>query len=441
MASDLLTVLLEGTPIGTVERLGNGALRIRYDDSYRNDPAATLLSVSMPPSDQMHGDARLTPWLWGLLPDNADVLARWGVEFGVSVASPFPLLGTQVGHDCAGAVQFCAPDDVEALVDRPREVHSLSEAEVAFRLRTLRADSTSWLGAGFTGQFSLGGAQPKTALHYLPGTGSSGLVESELGRWGVPTGSVPTTHILKPAMAGFEAQNVNEHLCLAAARKLGLAAATTRLERFEDEIAIVVERFDRTTRDGSLVRVHQEDLCQAMSIPPVRKYQSDGGPRPGQIAEFIRSSIPGSDAEADVWRFADALAFNWLIAGTDAHAKNYSLLLAGNQIRLAPLYDIASILPYDESDGYGVKLAMKVGDDYKLRRTDRRSAWEHAADELKLNRRSLIDRILDLAQRTPAAFSEAASELQISGLSTDLPERLVELVSERCARCVTALSG
>ena len=73
------------------------------------------------------------------------------------------------------------------------------------------------------------------------------------------------------------------------------------------------------------------------------------GPTPGQIAELIRSTIPGPDAETDVWRFADALAFNWLIAGTDAHAKNYSLLLAGNQIRLAPLYDIASILPYDDS--------------------------------------------------------------------------------------------
>lgn len=440
MASDVLTVLLEEKPIGSVERLASAALRLRYDEVYRDDPAATLLSVSMPPAEDVHGDARLTPWLWGLLPDNADVLARWGRDFGVSVASPFPLLGTQVGHDCAGAVQFCAPDELDNLVGRRREITWLSEAEVASRLRTLRADSTSWLGPGFTGQFSLGGAQAKTALHYVPAKGSADRDHGEHGRWGAPTGSVPTTHILKPAVAGYEAQNINEHLCLAAARALGLAAANSRIETFEDETAIVVERFDRVTRDGALIRVHQEDLCQALSVPPARKYQSDGGPTPSQIAELIRSTIPGPDAETDVWRFADALAFNWLIAGTDAHAKNYSLLLAGNQIRLAPLYDIASILPYDDSDGHKVKLAMKVGDDCKLRRTDRRSAWEHAADELKLDRDRLITRVLDLAERTPAAFSEAASGLQVGELPTDLPERLVTLVSDRSARCMAALS-
>jgi serine/threonine-protein kinase HipA len=434
MASDVLTVLLEGRPVGMVERLASGALRLRYSDGYRDDPTATLLSVSMPPSEEVQGNARLTPWLWGLLPDNADVLARWGRDFGVSVASPFPLLGTHVGHDCAGAVQFCRPDQADDLLSRPGEITWLTEAEIASRLRTLRADSTSWLGPGFTSQFSLGGAQAKTALHHAS-SGSGGR-----GRWGAPSGAVPTTHILKPAVAGFEAQNINEHVCLAAARALGLPAADTRIETFEDEIAIVVERFDRRTRDGALVRVHQEDLCQALSVPPVRKYQSDGGPTPGQIAELIRSTIPGPDAETDVWRFADALAFNWLIAGTDAHAKNYGLLLAGNQARLAPLYDIVSILPYDDSDGYKVKLAMKVGDGYKLGRADRRSAWEHTADELKLDRARLINRVLDMAERIPAAFVQVFDEGDVGELSTDLPERLVTLVSERSDRCRAALT-
>ncbi len=440
MASDSLTVLLEGKPIGIVERLAGGALQLRYDEGYRDDPTATPLSISMSSAEELHGRARLTPWLWGLLPDNGDVLARWGRNFGVSVASPFPLLGTHVGRDCAGAVQFCAPDEVDELVGRPGGITWLTESEIASRLRTLRADSTSWLGPGFTGQFSLGGAQAKTALHNAPDGRAGEGGHGDRGRWGTPTGSVPTTHILKRAVAGFEAQNINERLCLAAARGLGLPAATTRIVTFEDESAIVVERFDRTTRDGALTRVHQEDLCQAMSVPPARKYQSDGGPTPGQIAELIRSTIPGPDAETDVWRFADALAFNWLIAGTDAHAKNYSLLLAGNQVRLAPLYDIASILPYDGSNGLKVKLAMKVGDDYKLRGTDRRSAWEHAADELKLDRDRLIARVLDLAERTPAAFVEAMNAGGIGELSTDLPDRLVALVSERSDRCGAALT-
>jgi serine/threonine-protein kinase HipA len=434
MARDDLVVLLEGRPIGTIERATSGALRLRYDDDHRDDPTATLLSVSMPPSQQVHGDARLAPWLWGLLPDNADVLGRWSRDFGVSVASPFPLLGTHVGHDCAGAVQFCRADELDDLLDRPGEITWLSEAEIAARLRTLRVDSTSWLGPGFTGQFSLGGAQAKTALHRD--------LDGPEGRWGVPSGAAATTHILKPAVAGFEAQHLNEHLCLAAARLLGLAAARTHVETFEDESAIIVERFDRARRDGMITRIHQEDLCQALSIAPARKYQADGGPTPARIAELLRSTLPAPDAETDVWRFADALAFNWLIAGTDAHAKNYSLLLSGSQIRLAPLYDIASILPYDDSDGYDVKLAMKIGDDYKLRRTDRRSAWEHAADHLKLDRARLVERVIDLATRTPEAFAAAAGAADggVAGLGSDLPRRLVDLVAERCRRCVALLS-
>lgn len=428
MAADVVAVVLEGRPIGEVERLGTGALRLRFDEAYRADAGATLLSVSMPPSDDTHGDARVTPWLWGLLPDNAEVLGRWGRDFGVSVASPYPLLGTQVGHDCAGAVQFCPPQQLDDLLVRPGDVSWLPEADVAARLRALRADSTSWLGPGFTGQFSLGGAQAKTALHRVD------------GRWGVPTGSVPTTHILKPAIAGYEAQHLNEHLCLAAARALGLPAAVTRIETFEDEMAIVVERFDRVARDGDLVRVHQEDLCQALSVPPARKYQSDGGPTPGQIAELIRTTIPGRDAETDVWRFVDALAFNWLIAGTDGHAKNYGLLLAGAQVRLAPLYDVASYLPYDDSAGHKLKLAMKIGDDYKLRRTDRRSAWERAADQLKLDRSRLIERIVDLAVRAPDAFASAADASHAAAPEPDLPQRLVDLITDRCQRCAAMLN-
>jgi serine/threonine-protein kinase HipA len=251
---------------------------------------------------------------------------------------------------------------------------------------------------------------------------------------------MPTTHILKPALAGFEDQHLNEHLCLSAARSVGLPAAVSTVEAFEDESAVVIERFDRATRGDQLVRVHQEDLCQALSLPPVRKYQSDGGPTPGRVAELLRTSVPGPDAETDVWHFADALAFNWLIAGTDAHAKNYGLLLAGTQVRLAPLYDTASYLPYDDSAGHKVKLAMKIGDDYRLGRTDRRSAWERTAKELRLDQRLLIDRVIDLAQRTPDAFALAAEGRGVEGTESDLPGRLVELVSNRCRHCIQVLA-
>lgn len=427
MSGEVLAVVLEGRPIGELERRPGGVLRLRFDDGYLSDPNATPLSVSMPPSSASHGDSHVTPWLWGLLPDSEGVLSRWGRDFGVSVASPFPLLGTQVGHDCAGAVQFCPLDQLDDLLGEPGDISWLDDAQIAERLRVLRGDATSWLGPAFAGQFSLAGSQAKTALHQADGC------------WGVPSGSLPTTHILKPAAPGFHDQHLNEHVCMAAAAALGLHVATTRIEAFEDETAIVVDRFDRAIRDGGLVRVHQEDLCQALAVSPARKYQSDGGPTPTQIADLIRGVVSGPDARTDVWRFADALAFNWLIAATDAHAKNYSLLLAGVQVRLAPLYDVASYLPYDDSEGHKVKLAMKVGSDYRLLRADRRSAWERAAGQLKLDAGLLVGRAADLAGRAPEAFALAAEQVKAAGIHSDMPAQLVELIAERCRRCVRVL--
>ncbi|MCC5951002.1 MAG: type II toxin-antitoxin system HipA family toxin [Acidimicrobiia bacterium] len=425
---DTLIVILEGRPIGRLER-GVRGLRLTYDDSYLDDPHATILSASMSAPVRDHTDGVVTPWLWGLLPDNADVLSRWGREFGVSVASPFPLLSTQVGHDCAGAVQFCTADEVDDLVARPGALESLSEADVASRLRALRADATSWLGPGYTGQFSLAGAQAKTALAFDESQG-----------WGQPSGSAPTTHILKPAVAGLDGHDLNEHLCLSAARRCGLAAATSRIESFEDQTAIVVDRYDRRRVDGELIRVHQEDVCQALGIPPVRKYQSDGGPSPGDVAELLRSIMPNEQARNATGRFVEALGFNWIIAGTDAHAKNYSLLHAGNQTRLAPLYDVASALPYDSSNGHKLKLAMKLGREYRLHATDRLSSWNRLAQEVDLAADDVIGRVAQLASTVGDAFAEVAGDAAIGELDSDLPDRLVEAVAARAEMCLRILS-
>jgi serine/threonine-protein kinase HipA len=160
----------------------------------------------------------------------------------------------------------------------------------------------------FTGQFSLAGAQAKTAL----------VRSGE--RWGVPSGSTPTTHVLKPAVAGLDDGDVSEHLCLDAARRAGLTAARTAVSRFDDETAVVVTRYDPLERDGSIVRVHQEDLCQALSVPPDGKYENEGGPGVERVATLLRDAMPARESGTAVRRFADALIWNWLIAGTDAFA-------------------------------------------------------------------------------------------------------------------------
>jgi serine/threonine-protein kinase HipA len=418
--SDVLLVILEDSVVGSIDRLANGRLQFEYTEEYRELREVTPVSISMPTQVRSHPDRIITPWLWGLLPDNDAVLARWARHFQVSASSPFSLLSTQIGEDCAGAVRFSPPDEIERVQARPGEVDWLSNEEVGQLLRDLREDSTSWLGRSFTGQFSLAGAQSKTALLY------------ENGRWGVPSGAVATTHILKPAVAGFDDHDLNEHLCLDAARRAGLIAARTRIGIFGDETAVVVDRYDRLVVEGNTVRLHQEDVCQALGLPPSLKYQNEGGPSPGDVVKLFRSAMPPSIAEESVWRFADALIWNWLIAGTDAHAKNYSLLLVGDQVRLAPLYDVASALPYDTHERK-LRFAMKIGGDYRVILD--RNRWPAAAKELGLDVEPLLTRVLQLATLAPDAFVDAAKDPEIESLDRSLPARLANLVATRSEKC------
>ena len=277
-----LAVILGDSVAGTLTRLRGGQLRFDYADDY---DGGTPLSLSMPVQVRSHPNGVVAPWLWGLLPDNEAVLRRWAREFHASAASPFSMLATPVGEDCAGAVRFAKPDEFDRVLARPGAVTWLDEHGVAARLRELQEDATTWLGRTFTGQFSLAGAQAKTAL----------LRSGE--RWGVPSGSTPTTHILKPAVAGLDDHDLNEHLCLDAARRAGLIAARTVVSRFDDETAVVVTRYDRVERDSSIVRVHQEDLCQALSVPPDRKYENEGGPGVERIAALLRDAMPARESE------------------------------------------------------------------------------------------------------------------------------------------------
>jgi serine/threonine-protein kinase HipA len=423
--TESLYVVLGDVVAGTLVRLKGGKLRFDYSDEYRDRPAATPLSLSMPTQVRSHSDSTITPWLWGLLPDNDLVLSRWAREFHVSASSPFSLLSTPIGEDCAGAVRFAHSGEIDRVLKRSGAVEWLTDDDVEERLRELRQDSTAWLGTTFTGQFSLAGVQAKTALLFRD------------GRWGVPSGSTPTTHILKPAVAGFDDHDLNEHLCLDAARRAGLLAVRTRVARFGDESAVVVDRYDRQIKDSEIIRVHQEDICQALGIPPSGKYQNDGGPGPADISKLMRRVMAPRVADDAVNRFADALIWNWLIAGTDAHAKNYSLLLADDQVRLAPLYDVASALPYGSHEKK-LRLAMTIGGDYGV--FPSRNRWPDASRDLSLDADELVARVRKLGSLAPDAFSDAAKAPEIVKLARPMPGRLVDLIADRAARCMSLVA-
>lgn len=416
--SDVLRVLLHGRHAADLTRQGQ-RLTLTYLDDYARDSEATPISLSMPAAAGEHPTKTVEPWLWGLLPDNEQVLARWGRTYQVSARNVFGLL-THVGEDCAGAVQFVRDERIVAL--RDDHVEWLSGDDVGHVLLELATDHTAWHQKNRTGQFSLAGAQPKTALHF------------DGSRWGRPFGKTPSTHILKPAIVGLDDHDLNEHLCLRTAQELGLPAARSRIESFNGQRALVVERYDRFRGSSGVSRVHQEDACQALSVHPARKYQSDGGPSPQDVAGLFWRDAPRAMARQLAAAFTDALALNWLIAGTDAHAKNYSLLLRNRDVRLAPLYDVASALPYAHLDRHDLRLAMKVGNTYDLAYIGR-SNWVQLAKQLGLPPAEVLDRVVQLAERLPEAMSTACADRDILALDSPLPQRLLDLTTDRARAC------
>ncbi|MBL8672557.1 MAG: type II toxin-antitoxin system HipA family toxin [Alphaproteobacteria bacterium] len=451
MTERTLVAILAGREIGRIMQDRDGSLAFAYDRAWRSLAGAVPLSLSMPLSRPDHRHAVVDAFLWNLLPDDGQVIAAWSRAFHVSPLNAFGLLA-HVGEDCAGAVQLARPERVAALqAEQQRDNAWIDDADVARRLRALRQDRGAWRLPGDHGQFSLAGAQRKTALL------------REGGRWGVPAGRTPTTHILKPPVPGFDGHVENEHLCMALARALGLPTAGTEVMRFEDETAIVVERFDRLVtatlaaeaaaagdgvraqslaglaRTEPILRRHQEDLCQALGLHPRLKYQSDGGPSARHVATLLRAHSGKPDE--DVATFLDALAFNWLIGGTDAHAKNFALLHdAGGKVRLAPLYDVGSALPYPSLDQHRLKLSMKVGGTYRLRDIGPRQ-WRKQAAELDLDPDATADRALALAAALPEQARIVCDGARKDGLSHPIVGRLEAALVERADWCRRVLQG
>jgi serine/threonine-protein kinase HipA len=178
--------------------------------------------------------------------------------------------------------------------------------------------------------------------------------------------------------------------------------------------------------------VHQEDVCQALGIMPTKKYQNEGGPSAVNIVDLLRTY--STDRDNDLATFVAALGFNWLIAGTDAHAKNYSLLLGGPDVRLAPLYDIASILPYEEVDLRKAKLAMKIGGEYKVSLIGLRQ-WQKFAREVRADADELVEALISMAKQLPDEVSAARALARKEGLNNALIDRLAAQLIDRAHEC------
>ncbi len=312
----LLAVYLNDRSVGTLEKQPNGAVSFVYASSWLDLDGAMPVSLSLPLREQKYTGAAVLAVFENLLPDAEPLRRQVAERVGAAGTGAYDLLA-QIGRDCVGALQF-VPQDMEPTPSTRIDAEPIDDEQIADIIGNL-GRSPLGLGRDDAFRISIAGAQEKTALLHHE------------GRWHLPHGTTPTTHIIKPAIGmlpnGIDLTDSveNEWYCLALLREIGLPVANAEIIRFADRKALVVERFDRRlTADGKILRLPQEDFCQALSVPPTCKYESDGGPGAGAIADLLLGSDdPAQDREL---LFA-ALSVFWLIGATDGHAKNFSIFL------------------------------------------------------------------------------------------------------------------
>ncbi len=326
-----------------------GTPAFQYADEWLASERVRGLSRSLPilPGNQPHRGEVVASWFDNLLPDSRAIRERVAGRFRTGSASAFDLLAA-IGRDCVGAVQIM-PGGSDASNVHSIDASPIDDAGVAAMLRGVTAESVfGQLDVAPLFRISIAGAQEKTALLRLNGA------------WHVPHGATPTTHILKLPLGlvgnmryDMHHSVENEWLCMQLLGELGLPVAHTEIATFADDLGsqkvLVVERFDRQmmrASDGNahdwLVRLPQEDMCQAFGLSSDAKYESDGGPGVERITDLLRS---GANAEGDVLTFAKSQLAFWLLAAIDGHAKNFSLFLRRDGYVLTPLYDVLSAWP------------------------------------------------------------------------------------------------
>lgn len=425
-----LNVYLNGRLVGRLRRESSGAIDFVYDPSWLGWDNAIPVSVSLPlREDRYIGDPVLAVFE-NLLPDNDDIRRRLAERAKAEGSDPYSLLAA-VGRDCVGALQFL-PDGVAVGQTGVIDARPVSDEEIAKIVSDL---ARSPLGVGEDQEFriSLAGAQEKTALLYWD------------RKWQVPHGTTATTHILKPQIGrlpnGIDLSNSveNEHFCLELVAALGLPVAKSQIVDFAGKRVLSIERFDRTrTRDGRLLRVPQEDCCQALSIPPSRKYESDGGPGIRAIYDLFKGSdVPDEDHKT---LFKAQIVF-WLLGATDGHAKNFSIRLAtGGRFRLTPLYDIVSTQPSLDARQIGqnqMKLAMAVGTNrHYVVHTILGRHFKQTADACGLPAgtfKTIVEEIGDTGK--------AKIDQTLSKLPPDFPATVVGSISDGAKRRIDTLAS
>ncbi|WP_101339546.1 type II toxin-antitoxin system HipA family toxin [Cereibacter azotoformans] len=424
--------------LADIEVAADGALSLRYAERWCLTDGAFPLSVTMPLRAEPYPSEVVAPWLANLLPEEEPlrILTR---SLGLDQADVLALL-EQIGGDTAGALSFGTPTDRARWAWRSLTDHYGRDDPAEALERHFEDLGRRPFLVGEEGvRQSLAGGQKKSALAVLDAQGNPVLrLPGPDDVLAIPLNGAPSTLIVKPDNPNLPGLTENEVWCLRLASAIGIPAAEATILRASGRSAIAVLRYDRRLgRQGQLQRLHQEDFAQANGLPPGRKYER--GTRPGlNLATLLRTARHVS--VTDALALLDQVIFNILVANTDAHAKNYSLILPiAGPPRLAPLYDVSSVLSWPHVvQAYAQNIAGK-------KRTSEGIAarhWAAIAKEVGYRPRDVLNRVQDLIDRIVAHRVGVTEEVaRLPGATEGYVAQTAELVDGNALRMAGRLYG
>lgn len=382
-----LPAYFEQRLVGTIHAGGKGP-GFCYDRRWLATKGAFPISTTMPLGPDRIGPDIFVPWAANLLPESEQLRAV-GQFLGMSSGDVIGLLSA-IGRDTAGALSIGKyggtspvfwrplqkPEELEKVIEElPRKPFLVGEEGVSM---------------------SLAGVQSKLAVGV-----------DDAGRICVPLEGAPSTHILKPDSERLPGGVQNEAFCLKLANRLGIPTPQVTTGTTGNRAYLLVARFDRIAANGRWRRLHQEDFCQALGKPPSAKYEANRtgipGPALSDMFELARRLMPPND----IVRLLDMVVFSVIACNTDAHAKNYSIMIKAGGAGLAPLYDVMCAEVWEHVTR---SLALKIGGE---NRGDRLKAanWRHFARECGLGPAQVLHRVRALTQATMAEAAVAAAEV------------------------------
>lgn len=424
-----LNVFLNGRLVGRLRKEPSGAIDFQYNASWLGWTHAFPVSLSLPLREDRYIGDPVFAVFENLLPDNTEIRRRLAERVKAEGDDAYNLLSA-IGRDCVGALQFL-PEGAEPGRAGTVEGEPATDQRIAALLADLGRTPLGVSADDEEFRISIAGVQEKTALLFWK------------KKWHILRGSTATTHIFKPQIGVLKngidlSRSVeNEHLCMLLTTALGLPTAKTSIEEFGGKRVLVVERFDRHwttnkgTKDKRLLRLPQEDCCQALSVSPIRKYQSEGGPGIRQILQFLKAS---DDPAADQRFFIKAQIVFWLLGATNGHAKNFSIFLyPGGGFRLTPLYDVMSLQPnYDAQriKRNRMKLAMSVGDSrHYVLDTILPRHFVQSAEQAGMPASVVHELLNELVERAPKAIAAV-----VEALPSNFPKAMIASILDGMRR-------